>query len=106
MSEQRLIDENVLLQKLSKMIDYCKTDSKVNGLTALFQVGDAIMDCPTVDAVPRKVFDQIKWERDIALGQLEKLGISLGQEIDGVYLTKEEHEKLLEYMWMYKDLCQ
>ena len=50
-NEVRLIDANALLEKLSRMIEYCKTDSKVNGLTALFQVGDAVMDCPTVDAV-------------------------------------------------------
>ena len=47
----RLIDANALLQKLHRMIDYCKADNKVTGLTALFQVGDAIMDCKTVDAV-------------------------------------------------------
>lgn len=50
-NEKRLIDANALIEKLSRMIDYCKEDSKVNGLTALFQIGDAIMDCPTVDAV-------------------------------------------------------
>ena len=50
-NEKRLIDANALMEKLSRMIEYCKTDSKVNGLTALFQVGDAVMDCPTVDAV-------------------------------------------------------
>ena len=50
-NEKRLIDANVLMRKLSRMIDYCETDSKVSGLTALFQMGDAIMDCPTVDAV-------------------------------------------------------
>ena len=50
-NEKRLIDANALLEKLSRMIEYCKTDSKVNGLTALFQVGDAVMDCPTIDAV-------------------------------------------------------
>ena len=43
------IDKEKLLQKLSRMIEYCKNDNKVNGLTALFQVGDAIMDCPTAD---------------------------------------------------------
>ena len=51
-TEKRLIDANALLEKLLRMIDYCKTDNKVSGLTALFQVGDAIIDCPTVDAVP------------------------------------------------------
>ena len=50
-NEKWLIDANALLEKLSRMIDYCKTDKKVNATTALFQVGDAIMDCPTVDAV-------------------------------------------------------
>ena len=48
---KRLIDANALLQKLHRMIDYCKANNKVTGLTALFQVGDAIMDCKTVDAV-------------------------------------------------------
>lgn len=47
----RLIDADALLKKISRMIDYCQKDSKVNGLTALFQVGDAIMDCKSVDAV-------------------------------------------------------
>ena len=45
------VDKEKLLQKLSRMIEYCKNDNKVNGLTALFQVGDAIMDCPTADVV-------------------------------------------------------
>lgn len=45
------IDKEKLLQKLSSMIEYCKNDNKVNGLTALFQVGDAIMDCPAADVV-------------------------------------------------------
>ena len=44
----RMIDADILLEKLQRMIDYCKNDNQVNGLTALFQVGDAIMDCPTL----------------------------------------------------------
>lgn len=43
------IEKEVLLQKLYRMIDYCKTDNKVNALTVLFQVGDAIMDCPSIE---------------------------------------------------------
>ena len=50
--------------------------------------------------------DQIRWERDIAIEQLEELGLSLGQKIDGVYLSKEEYEKLIEYKHMYEDLCK
>ena len=48
--------------------------------------------------------DQIRWERDVAIEQLKELGISFGQKIDGVYLNKEEYEKLLEYKWIYEDL--
>lgn len=51
----RLIDAELLMQKLSKMIDYCEKnkDKKFNALNVLFQVGDAIMDCPTVDVFER-----------------------------------------------------
>lgn len=65
----------------------------------------------TANAVDR-AFDalicvhQFKWERDIALEQLEELGLCLGQKIEGVYISKEEYEKLLEYKYMYEDLCK
>jgi len=49
---------------------------------------------------------QYVWERDVAISQLEELGLSFGQKIDGVYITKEEYEKLLEYKYMYEDLCK
>lgn len=58
------------------------------------------------DIVSKSLYDQIKWERDIAIEQLEKLGIGFGQKIDGLYLTKEEYNKLLEYKHMYEDLCR
>lgn len=52
------------------------------------------------------ILDQIRWERDIAIEQLAELGLSLGQIIDGKYLSKEEYNKLLEYKYMYEDLCK
>lgn len=30
----------------------CESDNKVNGLTALFQVGDAVIDCKSADVIP------------------------------------------------------
>ena len=53
-----------------------------------------------------KVLDQIRWERDIAIQQLEEIGIGLGRKMDGKYLSKEEYEELLEYKHMYEDLCK
>lgn len=55
-----------------------------------------IKNAPAVESVSKGLYDQIKWERDIALEQLEELGLSLGQKIDGVYLSKEEYDRLLE----------
>ena len=51
-----------------------------------------------------KVVEQCRWERDIATEQLHELGLGLGQKIDGVYLSKEEYEALLEYKYMYENL--
>ena len=49
MAKKEYIERDEILQKISKMIEYCKKDNKVNGLTALFQVGDAIIDCKSAD---------------------------------------------------------
>ena len=49
---------------------------------------------------------QFKWERDIALEMLEELGLGFAQKIDGVYISKEEYDELLEYKYMYEDLCE
>ena len=59
-----------------------------------------------IDYVPKGLFEQYKWERDIAIAQLNELGLSFGQKVDGVYLAKEEYEKLLEYKYMYEGLCE
>ena len=46
-----LISRSALIKKLSRMLDYCQDNGLENEMSALFQVGDAIMDCPAVDAV-------------------------------------------------------
>ena len=40
------INQKLILEKISKMVDYCEKDRSVNGLTVLSQVVDAIMNCP------------------------------------------------------------
>lgn len=34
------------------------------------------------------VYEQIKWERDIAISQLEELGLSLGEKIDHIKIKR------------------
>lgn len=36
------------------------------------------------DVVSRGLFDQIKWERDIAIDQLDQIGKTLGEKMDNV----------------------
>lgn len=38
----------------------------------------AIRRTPTVDAVPAAAYEQVKWERDVAMKQLEEHGIPFG----------------------------
>lgn len=38
-------------------------------------------ECRDADTVSRKLFDQIKWERDLAIQQLKELGYGLGEVI-------------------------
>ena len=52
------------------------------------------------------VLSQIRWERDIAIEQLNELSISFGEKIDGKYLSAKEYEELLEYKYMYENLCK
>lgn len=74
--------------------------------------GDAVdriddwMDAQPIVDIDAGLVGQYRWERDVAISQLEELGLGFGQKIDGVYLTKEEYEKLLEYKHMYEDLCK
>ena len=58
----RYIDAEHLMQKLSRMIDYCEKnkDKKFNALNVLFQVGDAIMDCPAADVAPKSEVERLE----------------------------------------------
>lgn len=37
-----------------------------------------LLDVPTADVASRELFEQIKWERDIAMAQLKEHGIAFG----------------------------
>lgn len=42
--------------------------------------------------------EQYKWERDVAISQLEELGLSLGQKVDHVIIKDEIIEYLLDML--------
>lgn len=43
-----------------------------------------IEEQPTVEAVPKSYAEQIRWERDVAVGQLNEIGCQFGQKMDEV----------------------
>lgn len=97
-----LIRKRVLLDEFEWLLSVVNESSK----DEIRDVIQRIKNAPAVDAVSRGLFEQYKWERDVAISQLEDLGISFGQKIDGYYLTSEEYKEMFEYRIMYEDLCR
>lgn len=78
--ERRLIDVNAL--KEQAIPDY------ESGEMLIF--ASTVDEAPTVDAVSRGVHDQVRWERDIAIEQLESYGVSLGEKAEGKWIPVTE----------------
>lgn len=83
----RLIDADELIEKFKKWLPKEGSEWLESSIHPLENLSvSAIMEieeAPTVEAIP---FDsgyikQIRWERDIALSQLEEIGCSLGQDM-------------------------
>jgi hypothetical protein len=70
----RLIDADALIP----MMRYTTTDNEIGvfpikiGFDAIKRVID---EAPTIDAVSKGVLEQFRWERDVAMEQLEEYGI-------------------------------
>ena len=48
---------------------------------------------PAADVISKGLYEQIKWERDVASAQLEEYGVSLGEKADVVKVRHEWWEK-------------
>ena len=46
---RKFVDSEILLNKISKMIEYCGMDKRVTAIIALHQVFDAVMGCPHIE---------------------------------------------------------
>ena len=75
-TKKRLIDVSVCLED---MCDRCNIENE--GCPCEPDdcfVYNVLQNATTVDAVSRGVYDQVRWERDIAIQQLEEHGIPFG----------------------------
>ena len=65
-----------------------------------------IKNAPAVDAVSRGLFEQYKWERDVAIAQLNDYGVSFGEKADCVKVvrckdcehSRERNEHEIKYL--------
>ena len=80
MSEKEYIERGVLVSIL-----YAKSDMAMGTPKAVFaSVSKMVELLPAADVVSRGVFEQVKWERDVAMQQLEEHGIPFGGVADVV----------------------
>ena len=108
-NQKRIIDVeewNQLYNVLTSDRELHKYDHYWTGYIEAVDYIDDWMDTKRIVDTEDCLAGQYRWERNVAIDQLEQLGIGFGQKIDGVYLTKEEYDKLLEYKHMYEDLCK
>ena len=49
---------------------------------------------------------QFKWERNVAIGMLEELGLGFGEKIDGVYISNDRYKELLECERLCGEFCK
>lgn len=54
-----------------------------------------VVDAPAADVVSKDLYEQIKWERDVALAQLEEYGVSLGEKADVVEVRHGRWEPIM-----------
>ena len=68
---------NIIHKKIQDTSDFLQHD-------ALIDVEFEVDELPTVEAVPKSYAEQICWERDIAIEQLNEIGCQFGQKMDEV----------------------
>lgn len=76
MSEKEYIERGAFLRKCAEAWGHYGVTIK-----AIEGIAD---ECAAADVVSRGVYDQVKWERDMAMQQLEEHGIPFGGTADNV----------------------
>lgn len=88
----QLIDTTKAIESIDEIVcsmSVCINSDYYNGMRAMKDMAlHAIEKQPTVDAVPVKVVEQFKWERDTAIQQLEEHGIPFCGKADVVAIVR------------------
>jgi hypothetical protein len=87
----RLIDADALDSVLEEFERrYKKSFFRISAKTIKL-VRTIVFAMRTADAVSRGVHEQVRWERDVAIEQLESYGVSLGEKADVVKVVRCEN---------------
>lgn len=72
-----------------------------NFCEGLYEATEEVANTPVADVVSKSVYDQVLWERDLAVSQLEELGLSLGEKPDGKMRTESygEWQTTKRHLW-------
>ena len=94
MAEKKYIERASVLESISELTWYSKNKKgvlhigAVNRKEAYYPAGnifDVLEKAPAADVVSRSAYDQIRWERNIAMQQLDEAGIPFGGKSDKEY---------------------
>lgn len=78
MKREKVIE--ILEHNWTCLKNHAYTDNELD--EALEYIIKSLEQEPCEDAVSRGVFEQVRWERDVAIEQLKELGYELGQKIE------------------------
>jgi hypothetical protein len=83
----RLIDKNKFLESLNvdtvlHVIDEetLYDSDRMEYKLPMMNLFARLLKLPVIDAVEKDIYEQVRFERDVAIGQLKELGIGLGQK--------------------------
>ena len=75
-------------------------------LDCVYEARESIKNAPTADVVSKSLYDQIKWERDTAISQLESYGVGLGEKADVVEVVRCKDCKHFEHNFENDTYCR
>ena len=91
--------------RIEYLLKICRLDERDK--EALETAIKALSQEPCDDTVSRGAFEQVMWERDIAIEQLHELGYELGQKIEPCDdIAQERYKDLCEYFGGAKDILK
>lgn len=94
-------------EELRQLINQLKNDTDdVAILVGINRVGSGIEKLPTADVISAEAYNQVAWERDMAMQQIESYGVSFGSNAELVEVVRCRNCKHAYFKYNMKDTLQ